>query len=109
VAKNKKALAPGFRGVSLCQRDLAIEGTSTVRECKQFDDISGTLNKWGGVRRPTCPHCTTVLGSGDVVFSPISLDRTSAAQSNVRSSDSIIRHTSSSSISGIIIRWIETR
>jgi hypothetical protein len=69
----------GFRGVSLRQSDLALEGTSTVRGYKKFDGVSGTLNEWGGVRRANCPHCANVLGVGDVVFSPVSLDRTSAA------------------------------
>jgi hypothetical protein len=69
----------GFRGVSLRQNDLELEGTSTVRGYKKFDGVSGTLNEWGGVRRTTCPHCASALGAGDVVFSPVSLDRTSAA------------------------------
>lgn len=69
----------GFRGVSVRQSDLALEGTSTVRGYKKFDGVSGTLNEWGGVRRPACRHCASVLGAGDVVFSPVSLDRTSAA------------------------------
>jgi hypothetical protein len=69
----------GFRGVSLRQSDLALKGTSTVRGYKKFDGVSGTLNEWGGVRRTACPHCASVLGAGDVVFSPVSTDRTSAA------------------------------
>jgi molybdopterin-synthase adenylyltransferase len=69
----------GFRGVSLRQADLQLTGASTLRGYKKFDGVSGNLNEWGGVRRTDCPHCRGVLGIGDVVFTPISLPRSSAA------------------------------
>jgi hypothetical protein len=69
----------GFRGASLLQTDLQLTGTFTFRGYKKLDGVSGTLSEWGGVRRTNCPHCRSVLGAGDVVFTPVSLDRTSAA------------------------------
>jgi hypothetical protein len=69
----------GFRGVSLRQTDLQLTGTSAFRGYKKFDGVSGTLNEWGGVRRTDCPHCRNVLGAGDVVFTSVPLERTSAA------------------------------
>jgi hypothetical protein len=72
-------LVTGFRGASLRQVDLQLIGTSTFRGYKKFDGVSGNLNEWGGVRRTDCPHCRNVLGAGDIVFTPVSLQRTSDA------------------------------
>jgi hypothetical protein len=69
----------GFRGISLRETDLKLTGTSAFRGYKKFDGVSGALNEWGGVRRTDCPHCKNVLGAGDIVFSPVPLERTSAA------------------------------
>ena len=72
-------LLTGFRGVGLRQADLRMPSASTVRGYKKFDGIAGSLQEWGGVRRPDCPHCGNVLGAGDVVFAPIPAGRTAAA------------------------------
>ncbi len=72
-------LLTGFRGAGLRQTDLQLSGTSTFRGYKKFDGVTGSLNEWGGVRRPDCPHCHSVLGAGDVIFTQFSLDQTTAA------------------------------
>jgi hypothetical protein len=72
-------LLTGFRGISLRQADLRLPDTSTFRGYKKFDGVSGSLNEWGGVRRPDCPRCQNVLGAGDVVFTPLALKHTTAA------------------------------
>jgi hypothetical protein len=72
-------LLTGFGGVGLRQADLRMPSASTVRGYKKFDGVAGSLQEWGGVRRPDCPHCGNVLGAGDVVFAPIPAGRTAAA------------------------------
>lgn len=72
-------LLTGFGGVGLRQADLRMPSASTVRGYKKFDGVAGSLQEWGGVRRPDCPHCGNILGAGDVVFAPIPAGRTAAA------------------------------
>ena len=72
-------LLVGFRGVGVRHSDLALGSGITLRGYKKFDGVAGTLQEWGGVRRYDCPHCGSVLGGGDVVFTPASNDQTAAA------------------------------
>jgi hypothetical protein len=72
-------LLTGFRGISLRRVDLGMPCASTVRGYKKFDGVAGSLQEWGGVRRPDCPHCGNVLGAGDVIFAPIPAGRIPAA------------------------------
>jgi ThiF family len=71
-------LLVGFRGVGLRHSDLALGSASTLRGYKKFDGVAGTLQEWGGIRRPDCLHCGNVLGGGDVVFAPASNGQTAA-------------------------------
>jgi hypothetical protein len=79
-------LLTGFRGVGLRQADLVLPGASTLRGYKKFDGIAGSLQEWGGVRRPDCRHCGDALGAGDVVFAPIPAGCTATRVANSRRS-----------------------
>jgi hypothetical protein len=72
-------LLTGFRGIGLREEDLKMPGSSTLRGYKKFDGVAGSVQEWGGIRRPDCPHCGNVLGAGDIVFAPIPAGRIAAA------------------------------
>ena len=72
-------LLTSFRGVGLRNMDLRMPGTATVRGYKKFDGVTGSLQEWGGVRRPDCSHCERDLGAGDVILSAIPAEHTTAA------------------------------
>jgi ThiF family len=61
-------LLTGYRGSGIREADLKVPGESVSRGYKKFDGVNGTLQEWGGVRRPGCDHCEQALAAGDVIF-----------------------------------------
>jgi|ERR1035437_4090984 hypothetical protein len=55
----------GFAGTSLSRHSLAAgEQADLQRGFKKLDGVRGTLEEWGGIWYPDCPHCSGELDRG---------------------------------------------
>lgn len=71
----REALVSPFNGVlanqaacDVLQLVLGYAGARSHVTYKMYDGFSGTLNDWEVSRRDNCPHCATVVGTGDPVW-----------------------------------------
>ena len=63
-------LLTGFAGTGIRGVDIAMDHNETSqRGFKKLNGTNGSLQEWGAVRRPTCPHCNTVLARGAIHWS----------------------------------------
>jgi len=72
----REALVSPFNGVlanqAACDVLQLVLGYADARShvtYKMYDGFSGTLHEWEVSRRDNCPHCATVVGTGDPVWS----------------------------------------
>jgi hypothetical protein len=65
-------LLTGFTGTGIRLTDIAVDPDgANQRGFKKLDGTRGTLQEWGVIGRPTCPHCTTTLARGAVSWSTV--------------------------------------
>ena len=59
----------GFAGNSLSRQSLAAgEQADLQRGFKKLDGVRGTLEEWGGICYPDCPHCSGELARGEAAW-----------------------------------------
>jgi hypothetical protein len=64
-------LLTGFGGRGLRRADVALPDQSTLqRGFRKLDGVRGTLEEWGGTRRPDCTFCRSTLAAGVVAWAP---------------------------------------
>jgi len=62
-------LLTGFGGRGLRRADVALAEQSTLqRGFRKLDGVRGTLEEWGGTRRPDCAFCRSTLAAGAVAW-----------------------------------------
>jgi hypothetical protein len=71
-------LITGFRGIGLRESDLRLPNAQAAGGYKKFDGAAGSLQEWGGVPRPDCPHCENSVGAGAVILIPSDVESTGA-------------------------------
>jgi hypothetical protein len=62
-------LLTGFAGTSLSRQSLAAgEQADLQRGFKKLDGVRGTLEEWGAIWYPDCPHCSGKLARGEAAW-----------------------------------------
>ena len=62
-------LLTGFAGTGLRRKQMALDSQPHLqRGFRKLDGVRGTLEDWGGSRRPDCPCCSLALGAGAVAW-----------------------------------------